>query len=305
MNTNKYLQAHLKTKLFILLLLSVVLFIYFQPFGGPQQASVTSTRSIFYFSENFSGEFTLNEVGDPELSSSPDWWLNSGASLIYADGVGSTVLGQMSGYSSWRNVYNQNNPLDTDNGQHPQNIFRLVTRKIWGDAIQQAYFRINEVNLSASSNRNASNGIFLFSKYMNGDNLYYFGLRVDGNAVIKKKIGGIYYTLAQKQIFNGKWDLKNNPNLIPVDTWVGLRSVTYQLDDNMYLKFYINFDKDTNNWIEALTGVDNPSIGGRVFKEKGRGGLRTDFMDVFFDDYLINENIDDLTKYKQDNNALI
>lgn len=189
-------------------------------------------------------------------------------------------------YSKWRLAYARSNPIDTDNGYHPQNIFRLVLRSKWQNYTQQAYFRVDRHNASASPNRAASNGLLLFNRYQDGDNLYYAGVRVDGNAVIKKKKGGTYYTLASKKILPGTYDLTSTPTLIPKDMWIGLRSVvTNGVDGSVFLKLYTDIGK-TGQWTLTAEAIDDgKSYGGAAIVSEGYGGIRTDFMDVSFNDY--------------------
>jgi hypothetical protein len=61
---------------------------------------------------------------------------------------------------------------------------------------------------SNSIHRMASNGVLLFNHYLDGDNLYYVGIRVDGSAIVKKKKDGVYYTMESKRVFPGKYDTK-------------------------------------------------------------------------------------------------
>jgi hypothetical protein len=138
----------------------------------------------------------VSETNSASLSSSQRWWVNSGAYLYTGNANGKTVSGALPASDSWFKEYAATNPEDTDGGAHPQNIFRLVQKGLWQNFSQEVYYTISAINQSASTNRNASNGLFLFNRYQNGDNLYYVGLRVDGNAVIKKKYNGTYYTMA-------------------------------------------------------------------------------------------------------------
>jgi len=129
---------------------------------------------------NFNADGTLEETWPVDQSTSPYWWVNSGAYLKMLGGTGHTNEGTLPLTDRWRVIYAANNPTDTDNGAHPQNIFRLVTRNTWQNAQEEAYFKITADNLSASPNRNASNGILFFNRYQDGNNLYYTGIRVDG-----------------------------------------------------------------------------------------------------------------------------
>lgn len=240
------------------------------------------------FKEDFSKTITVNEGGVASESAHPYWWVNSGGYLTSINGIGSTVLGELPVTSPWRSLYASENPIDTDNGYHPQNIFRLVSRASYQDVAQSVYYKIDKINLSNSPNRNASNGILLFSRYQNGNNLYYLGLRVDGTVVIKKKKSGLYYTMAQKELFPGVWNTSLKPNLIPLKTWIGLKSVTKTEGKKVSLKLYTDIGK-TGTWTEVLSVVDDGvHYGGKAFVGKGFGGIRTDFMDVSFSDYLVD-----------------
>jgi hypothetical protein len=190
----------------------------------------------------------------------------------------------------WHKKYNKNNPKDTDKGAHPQNLFRLVTRSQWENLSQQVYFNAKRNNLSKSKNRNESNGILLFNRYQDGDNLYYTGVRVDGRAVIKKKYKGKYYTMGLKRIIKGKYDRKDKPNLLPRHHWFGIKSeVITNSDDTVTINLYTDENR-SGEWKLVLTTVDdNNSYGGPAILNEGYGGIRTDFMDVEFDEYKIEE----------------
>ena len=183
-------------------------------------------------------------------------------------------------------------PIDTDNGYHPQNIFRLVSRNKWKNFEQEVYFKVNKINASESPNRNGSNGVLFFNRYQNGDNLYYAGIRVDGAAVIKKKINGKYYILAKKQFYTNDepYDRGTNPNLIPNERWIGIKSeVKTNPDKSVSVKLFIDNEKN-GNWVLALEAKDdNEFYSGPPILNDGYAGLRSDFMDVEFDDYGIIE----------------
>src|ERR1051326_262521 len=150
-------------------------------------------------------------------SASPDWWVNSGGRFIASGGLGQTIHGELADNDRWRIAYAQSNPTDTDGGYHPPKIFRFGTRSRWRSFDQQVHFRIDRMNLSTSPNRNASNGVLLFNRYQDGQTLYYTGVRVDGAAVIKKKLSGTYTTLAYGGLFPGfgSYDRDAQPNLLP------------------------------------------------------------------------------------------
>ncbi len=156
----------------------------------------------------------------------------------------------------------------------------------------EAYFKIDQLNLSDSPNRNQTNGLFLFNRYQTGDSLYYTGLRVDGAAVIKKKIFGTYYTMAVKKVFtNGTYDRDKNQNLLPLHEWIGVRSeVSTQADKSVLIKIFTDVGR-TGNWQLAAEAIDDgQKYGGAPILAPGYAGIRTDFMDVKFDDYSIKAN---------------
>lgn len=252
-----------------------------------QSASIARMVTL-PFKYSFSQNGVLHEAGSPDESSSPYWWLNSGGTMPISGGMGMTGQGDISVASKWYRLYLKNNSLDTDGGLHPQNVFRLITRLTWeGNIRQEVYAKIIADRLSLSPNRNSSNGILLFNRYKDANNLYYAGIRVDGSAVIKKKLGGVYHTMAQKQAFSeGKYERILNPNLLPKDTWIGIRSDTStNPDKSVTVKLFVDEGK-TGNWIEVLSATDDGlAFGGPVIEAPGHGGIRTDFMDILFDDY--------------------
>jgi len=235
---------------------------------------------------NFNSEGVLKEAGNLSESSSRYWWVNSGGSLIIKNGRGSTLSGNLPTTDPFRILYAANNPTDTDNGYHPQNIFRLITASKWQNAIEEAYFVIKKDNLSKSVNRNQSNGILLFSRYQNSNSLYYTGVRVDGSAIIKKKLNGIYYTLAEKKgVYQGSYNKDTNPNLLPKNKWIGLRNeIVNQSNGSVKIKLYL--DKGwSGNWQLIAEAIDDGLSYGPVISATGYGGIRTDFMDVDFENF--------------------
>ena len=220
-------------------------------------------------------------------SADPNWWLSSGAYWYQVTGSSKTVQGSLADNDYWRLLYARSNPEDTDNGYHPQNIFRLATRSQWQNYRQTAYFKINNYNLSASANRNASNGLFLFNRYQDANTLYYTGVRVDGAVVIKKKYAGNYYTMAYNKILPGTYDRATSPNLLPQQTWYGVRSeVQTNPDNSVTVKIFVDNGR-TGTWTLALAATDGDGLygGTPAIRNSGYAGLRTDFMDAEFSDY--------------------
>jgi hypothetical protein len=143
--------------------------------------------------------------------------------------------------------------------------------------------------LSKSPNRNASNGILLMLRYQDGDSLYYAGLRVDGSAVIKKKINGRYITLAQEKIFDGIYARETSPNLLPKNKWLGIKSEVKNENNSVRIKLFGDLN-ETGEWQKILEVVDSKNISGSepIYKE-GFQGIRTDFMDVEFKDFRVEK----------------
>ncbi|HSD10380.1 MAG TPA: hypothetical protein VLF14_05330 [Candidatus Binatia bacterium] len=231
-------------------------------------------------SSAMSGTGALEETGTMAESSSPQFWLNSGGRFFFEGGFGHTIQGELPGDDRWHQAYARSNPTDTDGGAHPQNLFRLVTRPTYRDVAQDTTFTIRRTNVSASPNRNESNGVLFFQHYLDGDDLYYAGVRVDGRGVVKKKIHGRYYTLGIVPVFPGAYDRSRNPNLIPTNQPIDLRSETHSNGDGSV---------DITLWVDGrLTlQVRDTGVGGAPIANPGFAGIRSDFMDVEFARYEI------------------
>lgn len=253
---------------------------------NPAKAEAQTGSFLYRFSE--SG--VLEESGSLLATRSPFWWLGSGGQLIIKDGVGRTIQGDLPTDNKWYKAYKRTNPQDSDGGLHPQNVFRLVLKSKWQNMRQEVYFRIVKDNLSTSPLRYVSNGLLLLNRYQDSANLYYAGIRVDGLAVIKKKYRGAYYVMASKKIFSGSYDREKNPSLLPKNQWLGVRTeVINRPDQSVVVALYI--DKNRQGvWEKVLEVVDaGIASSGKPFFESGFGGIRTDFMDVEFDDYMITK----------------
>jgi len=242
------------------------------------------------FAYPFRGTGILQEKDRASKSGNPYWWLNSGAELVFSGNFAATIEGSLPTDDPWRTAYADSNSRDTDDGYHPQNLFRLVSRQKWLDYRQTLYFQIIRDNLSQSPNRNDSNGIFLFNRYQDGDNLYYTGIRVDGTAVIKKKQNGEYVTLAQTPVWsNGHpYDRISNTDILPKGQWVGLESRMSDLPGNrVNIELWLD-QKGNGQWVKILSVIDDGSSFGPTIDRAGCIGIRTDFMDVLFWQYKVN-----------------
>jgi len=282
------LQKNSYTLFFAIVLSLIVSFFVWSLWKNEEFISKQNYDSFEY---NFAHDGILHETGNPNESTSPYFWLDSGGELIIKNGLGMTMQGGTEENNKWRRKYSLSNPRDTDNGLHPQNLFRLLTRGVWDDSAQEIEIRIKKDNLSQSSYRNESNGVLLFHRYIDNENFYYAGIRVDGGIVIKKKIKGTYYTLGYLPHFNANenYDRNKNPNLLPKNTWIGIKSETKTMPDKKVLiSFYLKTSNAPDSWSKILESIDdNKSFGGKTITQKGHSGIRTDFMDVEFKNYKI------------------
>ncbi|MBL8158501.1 hypothetical protein JNK62_03135 [bacterium] len=228
------------------------------------------------FTYSFHIDGTLEESSDFSTSGSDYWWLDSGGRLLIEEGVGKTIQRTLPREDAWRERYAASSAEDTDSGRHPQNLFRLLTQREWEDVSVSARFRIITDNESSSRNRNESNGLLLMSRYHDGDNLYYAGVRVDGHAIIKKKRNGIYTTLAELPMYAGPYVEKN---LIPHNEWISLKSEVITRDGGVEITLSMKDDADIWQPILSASDTQSPILG------TGHVGIRTDFMDVEFDDF--------------------
>ncbi len=258
----------------------------------PEESYAESTipPQTMEFRESFTQKRVIEEAPRMSASSDTDWWVNSGGQLIIDKGVGKTMQGDAVAGSRWYEAYKKTTPVDTDNGLHPQNIFRLVLKSRWLDYSQSVYAKITSDNISTSPSRDDSNGLFLFNRYRDGDNVYYTGLRVDGAVVIKKKYKGAYYTMAYRKILAlPKYNRADNPSLLTKNAWIGIKSTVKNIDSqHTLLEFYTDIGQ-TGQWSLGTSVIDdNKSFGGPTLSEPGYAGIRTDFMDVQFKDYIIS-----------------
>lgn len=256
-----------------------------------QAGQAASVGSSFHY--QFSVNGTLNETGSMEQSSSPYFWLNSGGQIILEDGVGKTLQGETRLTNVWRTLYSLSSGTDTDEGLYPQNLLRLVTRSEWTDVEEEVRFKITKINMTDTPNRDGWSGMLLMSRYQDGNNLYYAGIRMDGDAVIKKKYQGRYYTLAQQPVFSGgeaEFHKGTNPTFIPGNQWMGIKSVTKNNSDgSVTVELWLD-KNDTGSYEKVLSATDRPGVhGSGVIRDAGYVGIRTDYMDLFFDDYKIRE----------------
>lgn len=263
------------------LVLAILVVSPFQLQPRSQLAAVVASPYVYSF--NSAG--VVNETASMNESISPYWWVNSGGRLLMDGSIGTTIRGDAPLLDRWRLAYSLSNPIDTDNGAHPQNLFRLVSRSQWQDVRVFAQFKILKDNWSSSPNRNASNGLLFMMRYQDGDTLYYAGVRVDGVAVIKKKYRGVYYTVAQKQEFAGTYVQGGKINVLPHDTWINMRGEAINNPDGSVTLRLVRQLAD-GSWKKLLEAKDYGQFAGTApITREGYLGIRTDFMDVAFDSF--------------------
>jgi hypothetical protein len=204
-----------------------------------------------------------------EDSASPEFWVSSGARFLNDGGVGRTIQGELPPGDPWHDTYARTNPRDTDGGAHPQNVFRLVHRAPIENASDEVTFRVLGTNASASPNRNASNGVFVYLRWLGRDDAYEAGVRVDGNAVIKKKRHGT--TLAIGGIFsNGApYDRDANPSVLPARDVHLEGRIRTRPEGSVIVRLLV----DGQLVLEAADTSD-PILGA------GMGGVSSDFADT-------------------------
>ena len=252
------------------------------PGKTPFEHTGPKAPSSFVYTFNVDG--ILEETGSIAISPSPYWHVDSGGRMLIEDGVGKTIQGEAKEGDRWRSAYNAANPLDTDSGRYPQNIFRLVSKETWSNSLLEVSFLIRRDNMTDSPARNESNGILFMSRYKEGgDTLYYAGLRVDGNAVIKKKYEGVYYTMALRQIYAGTYSRTLVPNLLPRGEWIRLRMESTTLNNGVRIRLYI---QNGERWDLLVEAIDSGGYSGTPpIIARDHVGIRTDYMDVEFKDF--------------------
>ena len=253
---------------------------------SPLYAQATETAIVSPpFVYDFSSPGLLEESLTMRDSTSPYFWLNGGAELIIEDGLGKTIQSDLPPNDPWRAIYAKKNPLDTEVGSKPQNVFRLITRSEWRNFSQVITFKIIKTNFSSSYNRDGYSGIFLLSQYKDESNYYYGGIRMDGQVVIKKKSNGVFYTLGAAQAFGSiiQFKRRNNMTLLPQDKQMRLKLETRELNQNS-TELILSLEKDNGSLVTLLGVVDRNPMHGTAY-----AGIESDFMNVVLDDYAFSK----------------
>lgn len=112
------------------------------------------------FNYYFSSPGVLYQTATSDKSTSPYWWLKSGYRFQILAGIG-TVQGSLLPDDKMRLYYASTSPVTTDNGYHPQNVTKLLTKNTWENFTEQIDAKILAENLSNIKNRFAWNAISL------------------------------------------------------------------------------------------------------------------------------------------------
>jgi hypothetical protein len=247
-------------------------------------SAATATTVSFPWNYTFSSPGTLNQTATEPTSGSAYWWVSGGGQLIVNNGLGKTLQGDIPSSNPWNSVYAKSMAVTSDNGIHPQNIFSILLRTPSLDTDQSVSVQINKDNLANPENRDPWNGIHLISRWQDGNNYYFAGIRNDGHVIIKKKVNGLFYTLAEKTFFGGIYNATTNPSLLPKNTWINLRKVTStDASGNTRIQLYID-QNQSGTWTLALDTTDT-GVQGVKITTQGLSGIRSDFIDMSMDNF--------------------
>ncbi len=253
--------ANLAQTLITLMLVSLVAvtLVAFSFSTTPLIAEAQTTSPLYY---TFNDAGTLFEAASASQTSSPYFWLKDGGQLVINNGVGSTLKGDKS-------------------------FFMLGLLPVQNSSTAVYMNRLVE-NIPLASDRNGYNGESIIARYTNENNYYYAGLRSDGYVVIKKKVNGVFKTLAQKQVYAGTYDAVKNPNLIPHNVWIGLK-LSVMNDASGIPQLTLSTDAGrTGVWKQVLTATDSATFGAPL--ASGVGGIQSDHADMQFDDFTQTTN---------------
>ena len=242
----------------------------------------------FWYDFRVSG--TLYEATEGQ-SGSAYWWLKSGGRLVLSNSIGMTLQGALPLSDPLRQKYALSLKIQSDNGYHPQNSFQLFLRKQLTNVVEEIYVQKRADNLTNTLNRAPWNGVSLFLRYVDDDNYYFGSIRADGYVTIRKRVSGTYTTLLQKKVLAGTYNSLNSPNLMPNSGWIGLRfSVNTDTSGLPKLGLWTDIGR-TGAWTLVGEVTDNQTMFGPVITLEGMLGVRSDFMDLYMDDFRLSDPV--------------
>lgn len=251
-----------------------------------------SEEQVILFQDTFDAPRTIEEVAKPSVSSDPSWWLQSGGRVEIRNGTARTVQGSLPPDDQWRIQYSSTDPQESRDGFRPQNMFRLLQKRPWGNIEQTVYVKINAYDTSLVEHRDAFNGVYFVYRYnqTNGQ-LYKVGIRVDGAVVVQKRLPDedletIWY---ERTGLRGQYNRAHNPILIPMHKKIGLRSRIYTSQSSRAVNFQLFVDWGDGHWTLLTDFWDRVRDDGDTdpIIQKGLAGIQTEFMDAEFSDYQI------------------
>ncbi len=260
--------------------------------GTQSFASAATAANInLPFSYNFSYPGQLEQAQTIDQSSSPYFWLKYGGRVKIANGVGSTITGSVPATDTWYKVYSKMDLVEFDNGSHPQNRFFMLMRNSGSetDTSSQVYLNHLASNLSNIKNVHEYNAESLVVRYQDDNNYYFASIRTDGYLTLRKKVGGVYKTLASKKVLAGSFNPTSAPDLIPTNKWIGLKVTVINSSTSMpTLTVYTDIGR-TGTWRMELSATDDPAVYGQSIANAGLVGIKSDYSDMQFDDLIVTK----------------
>jgi hypothetical protein len=158
-------------------------------------------------------------------------------------------------------------------------IFRMVTisrdqageKIMWTDQTMAATLMIRRNKWDRKNEIENYSGLHVFFRYQDSDNLYVASARNDGQMTIKQKCNGTYETLAVGKLPDRYLDDRKEGRLKP-GVWINLKVSAV----GPYLTFYIDG--------EPMLNANSVSL------EWGTTGIRTDNVEIYFDDLKMGED---------------
>lgn len=215
--------------------------------------AVSALPAPLPFTYEFSPDGAIRQSPSPSSSDSPYFWVMGGGTLAQKAGIGIT--------------------------DPAASYFQMLSRLHWKNINEAIYVRVKGDVFPTAASRNPWNGISLYGRYQNENTFYYGGIRQDGYAVVKKKLNGVYTTLASKKVYSGTYSASTNPNLIPKNAWIGIKTeAKSNTDGSVTLRVLIDQNR-SGIWTEILRATDASN----VISNEGLWGIRIDAMNVEFD----------------------
>lgn len=105
----------------------------------------------------------------------------------------------------------------------------------------------------------------------------------------KKKLRGTYSTLKSNKVYSGHYNIDFSPNLIPTNRRIGIKTkISTNVKGKIDITMYLDDPQLGEGWTQVLQ-VEDSEADSELILKKGYAGIRSDFMDVIFDDYQASE----------------